>query len=307
MGYNVDFDLERDVPNLTGKVLLVTGGTKGLGAGATLLLARRSPAKIYITGRDESAANEVITRAHEAGSQTQIIFLPCDQTSLASVKQMADDFLSRESRLDVLMANAGVMAIPAGLTKDGHEIQFGINHVAHALLIRKLQPVLRETASVYGDARIILLTSLALVLAPRGGIQFDRLRTTQPIWFLGGFQRYAQSKLASVLYGRELARRSPTIETIVIHPGESNTSLVKSLSWWQKIVVFLPNIGKFLPDEQGCWNQVWAVGASKDKFVSGQMYEPVGDLTKSYTSWCLDEKLANDLWDWTEDAIKAWV
>ncbi|KAK3684170.1 oxidoreductase [Podospora appendiculata] len=308
MGYNVDFVLERDVPELTGKVVLITGGTGGLGAGAALLLAKRNPAKLYITGRNEAATQKIIKQIHDDGSSTEVTFLPCDQSSLASVKQAADTFLVRESRLDVLMANAGVMAAPPGLTEDGYEVQFGVNHVAHALLIRKLLPLLDQTAITHGDARIVMLTSLAFILAPRGhGIVFDELRTPQNYWFLGGFQRYAQSKLANLLHGRELARRYPNITTIVIHPGESNTSLVGNLSWYHKIVVFLPNIGRFLPVEQGCWNQVWAVGVPKDKVVSGEMYEPIGALTKGYTQYCLDEKLAARLWDWTDEELKAWL
>ena len=78
------------------------------------------------------------------------------------------------------MTNAGVMAQPPGLTKDGYELQFGINHFAHALWIRKLLNLLQRTAKEHGEARIISISSLALVLAPRGhGIVFDDLKSTQ--------------------------------------------------------------------------------------------------------------------------------
>jgi NAD(P)-dependent dehydrogenase (short-subunit alcohol dehydrogenase family) len=158
-------------------------GTKGLGAGATVLLAKRSPSKIYITGRDEAAAQIIIKEVQEAGSQTEIVFIKCDQTSLASVKHAADTFLNQESRLDVLMANAGVMASPPGLTEDGYEVQFGINHMAHALFVKKLTPILEKTAETYGDARIIILTSLAFVLAPRGyGIVFEEFAGLLVSW-----------------------------------------------------------------------------------------------------------------------------
>lgn len=272
-----------------------------------MLLAKRNPSKIYITGRDEAAAKIIIKEAQGAGSQTEIVFIKCDQTSLASVKHAADTFLNQESRLDVFMANAGVMASPPGLTEEGYEVQFGINHMAHALFVNKLTPILEKTAETYGDARIIMLTSIAFVLAPRGsGIVFEELKTVQDYWFLGEFQRYAQSKLANQLYGRELASRFPKITTIVIHPGESTTSLITRLSWWQKFVVYAGNIGKFLPEHQGYWNQVWAVGVPKDQVVSGELYEPVGVHTKAYTQWCLDKELASRLWNWTQKELKEW-
>ncbi|KAI0390652.1 oxidoreductase [Xylariaceae sp. FL0594] len=304
----LDFDLERDVPLLTGKVILITGGTNGLGAASAEVLARRDPAKIYITGRSESAAQRVIANVKSSGSRTEVVWLNCDHTKLATVKAAADAFLAKESRLDVLMANAGVMARPPGLTSDGYEIQFGINHVAHALWIRKLLPLLQRTAKEHGEARIIPISSLALVLAPRGhGIVFDDLKTTQDYWFLGKWQRYAQSKLANLLYGRELARRYPEITTLVADPGPSNTGLVSNLGLLDKMIVHLGNIGRFLGVDQGHLSQVWTVGVPKEKAKVGELYEPVGKPTDSYTPFCLDQKLAERLWDWTEQELRPWL
>ncbi|KAI2601921.1 NAD(P)-binding protein [Hypoxylon sp. NC1633] len=304
----LDFDLKRDVPELTGKVILITGGTNGLGAAAAKMLASRNPAKIYITGRNESAAQRVIADIKSTGTDTEVVWVRCDHANLASVKEAAEVISANETRLDVLMANAGIMALPPGLTKDGYELHFGINHVAHALLIRKLLGLLQKTAKEYGEARIIPISSLALVLAPRGhGIVFEDLKTTQAYWLLGKWQRYAQSKLANLLYGRELARRYPEILTLVADPGPSNTGLVSGLGFLDKMIVYLGNINRFLDDDQGHWNQVWAVGVPKAQAKQGEMYEPVGKLTKEYTHWCLDQKLAARLWEWTEEELKPWL
>ncbi|KAI0893378.1 NAD(P)-binding protein [Annulohypoxylon nitens] len=304
----LDFNLERDVPELTGKVILITGGTAGLGAATAAMLASRNAAKIYITGRSEASAQRLIADIKSKGSSTEIVWLRSDHTDLATVKEAADSFLAKESRLDVLMTNAGIMALPPGLTKDGYELHFGINHVAHALLIRKFLPLLQKTVKEHGEARIIPISSLALVLAPRGhGIVFNELKTTQDYWFLGRWQRYAQSKLANLLYGRELARRYPEIFTLIIDPGPSNTGLVSSLSLVDKAIVHLGNINKFLDEGQGHLNQVWAVGVSKEKAKLGEFYEPVGIQTTSYTPFCLDQKLAEKLWDWTEEQLKPWL
>ncbi|RWA06330.1 hypothetical protein EKO27_g8781 [Xylaria grammica] len=262
------------------------------------MLARRNPAKIYITGRNKSAAQRAIANIKSISTHTDAVWLRCDHANLASVKEAAEVISARESRLDVLMANAGVMAQPPGLTKDGYELQFGINHVAHALLIRKLLGLLRKTAEEHGEARIIPVSSLALVLAPPGhGIVFDDLKTTQPYWVLGKWQRYAQSKLANLIYGRELFRRYPEILTLVADPGPSNTGLVSSLGFFDKMIVYLGNINRFLGIDQGHWNQVWLVGVPKDQAKPGELYEPVGKPSQGYTHWCLDPQLAERLWE----------
>ncbi|KAI1379811.1 oxidoreductase [Hypoxylon crocopeplum] len=304
----LDFDLERDVAELTDKVLLITGGTNGLGAAAAKMFASRNPAKIYITGRNQAAAQQTVSHLKSTGTKAELEWIRCDHANLASVKEAADKILAQESRLDVLMANAGIMALPPGLTSDGYELHFGINHVAHALWIRKLLPLLQKTAKEHGEARIVPISSLALVLAPRGhGIVFDDLKTTQAYWLLGKWQRYAQSKLANLLYGRELARRYPEILTLVVDPGPSHTGLVTSLSFIDRMIVYLGNVGRFLEDDQGHLNQVWAVGVPKAKARQGELYEPVGVPTQSYTPYCLDEKLAARLWDWTEEELKPWL
>ncbi|KAI0966609.1 oxidoreductase [Xylaria arbuscula] len=242
------------------------------------------------------------------GTHTKAIYLHCDHTDLASVKEAADLIVAKESRLDVLMANAGVMALPPGLTQNGYELQFGINHLAHALWIRKLLGLLQKTAMEQGEARVIPISSLALVLAPRGhGIVFDDLKTTQAYWILGKWQRYAQSKLANLLYGQELARRYPEILTLVADPGPSNTGLVSNLGVLDKMIVYLGNIGRFLDINQGHLNQVWAVGVPAGHAKQGELYEPVGKPTQSYTHWCLDGKLAERLWDWTEGELRPWL
>ncbi|KAI1400816.1 NAD(P)-binding protein [Hypoxylon fuscum] len=283
-------------------------GTNGLGAAAVMMLASRNAAKIYITGRNESAAQRVIADMKSIGTSTEIVWLRCDHTNLASVKEAAEAISAKESRLDVLMANAGIMAFPPGLTSDGYELHFGINHVAHALLIRKLLSLLQKTAKEHGEARIIPVSSLALVLAPpKHGIVFDDLKTTQAYWILGKWQRYAQSKLANLIYGRELARRYPEILTLVADPGPSNTGLVSSLGFFDKMFVYLGNWNKFLDDDQGHWNQVWAVGVPKDQAKQGELYEPVGKPSQGYTHWCLDQQLAARLWDWTEEELKPWL
>lgn len=155
---------------------------------------------------------------------------------------------------------------------------------------------------------MVPISSLALVVAPSGhSIVFDDLRTTQDHWVLGKWQGYAQSKLANLLYGRELARRFPEVVTVVVDPGPSETGLVTGLGALDKLVVYAGNVGKFLEADQGYWSQVWAVGVDRERVRSGELYEPVGVPSASYKPFCLDEKLAARLWDWTEEELKPWL
>jgi NAD(P)-dependent dehydrogenase (short-subunit alcohol dehydrogenase family) len=108
-------------------------------------------------------------------SACEIIHLPLDLTSFSSIASAASTFLASESRLDILINNAGIMASPYSATKEGYEIQFGTNHMGHALLTKLLLPVLLDTAKQPGaDVRVVTLSSVGHALTPPGGIIFDQ-------------------------------------------------------------------------------------------------------------------------------------
>ena len=227
-----------------------------------------------------------------------------DLSSLASIDAAAAKILPNLSRLDILLCNAGVMDTPAGTSNDGYEIQFATNHLGHALLIKHLLPVLEKTARLTGDARVVSLTSQGFMLAPRGGISFDELRTTQDYWLFGGWQRYGQSKLANILYASELAKRYPALSTTAVHPGVIITDLVNELKFLSRWIVKVTTYGTDITPEQGCLNSVWACTAPRKDLQSGQWYEPVGELGK-HNKYSSDADLAARLWDWTQEQLKA--
>ena len=141
-------------------------------------LISRSRREIYFTGRNAQAAEVVI--AESKGGSDKATFIPCDLDSLSSVSQAAKSFLEKSgNELDVLICNAGVMAMPPGVSKDGYEIQFAINHLAHALFIKLCLPALQTAADKKGDARIVSLTSLGFKSAPKAGIIFKDLKSSQ--------------------------------------------------------------------------------------------------------------------------------
>jgi NAD(P)-dependent dehydrogenase (short-subunit alcohol dehydrogenase family) len=281
---------------------LRSAGSNGLGAESVLRLSKHNPAKIYLGARDESRAQRAIASIKSFVPDAKIEFLPLDLASLKSVKQAADAFTASSNRLDVLMNNAGIMACPAGLTKEGYEIQLGTNHLGHALLTKLLSPVLEKTAETQNDVRIVNLSSSAHTWAPRGGLVLKDATTDMKRY--STWSRYGQSKLANIYYTRELARRHPSIKSVAIHPGSVGTGLISGP------VASYPYVGWLLRRlhpivtvsvQEGALNQLWATASPDAR--SGHFYYPVAkDFSGS--EQVRDDAKALDLWEWTEAELK---
>ena len=267
-----------------------------------MALAKHNPEQIYFSGRNSAKAAEIIAKIKEEVPTANVTFIECDLASLASIKAGMQKFTS--SRLDILICNAGIMAVPAGLTEDGYEIQFGTNHLGHALLIKLLLPALMAVQPGT-DIRIIILTSLGFRFHPKNGIVFKELRTPQEGIF-GSWIRYGQSKLANILYAAELARRYPDILSVSIHPGVVPTGLLGNLGLANRMLVYATNIGRMLKPAEGAYNQLWAATSDRSKIVNGAFYEPVGVLSSKLDATSRSEMLAAELWDWTEQALEGY-
>lgn len=237
-------------------------------------------------------------------------FVQLDLTSLASVKEGLDKYFKHE-RLDILMNNAGIMAHPAALSKDGYEIQFATNHLGHAMLTRCLLPTLLRTAEApNSDVRIINLTSLGYAFHPSSGISFKELNSGSPMkrMLLGGWVRYGHSKLANILYAAELARRHPQITSVSVHPGVVMTDLYYHQPWYNRWFIdfgcWVQGL-KYLEPHKGSHNQTWcAAGAKKQDLANGKFYTPVGvESWNALDKTARSEKLAKELWDWTEGVL----
>lgn len=302
----------QDIPPQDGKVFLITGGTSGLGKQSILDLARAAhpPAEIWLTGRTMAKCEEAIKEIKSTAPNAIIKPLELNLSSFASIKTAAATFTAASPRLDVLMLNAGCMGTPYELTADGYESQFGANHMGHALLVKLLTPVLDKTAAITAaaaadkaaDVRVVVLSSRAVVVAPKGGIVFDSLKTPGEAIGAG---RYAQSKLANALYARLLARAHPLWTVTAIHPGVVHTNLFNAFPFANWLVGFLINMSLVVTCEVGARNQLWAATAPKKDVVSGALYYPVGDLEGgSRGPYVGDDVLAKKLWDWTEEELK---
>lgn len=253
-----------------------------------------------MSGRNTQKANLMIQDLQLLAPSVKVTFLHMDLADLDTIAVAADMFLAENKRLDILIANAGIMATGLGTSKNGFEIQFATNFLGHALLIRKLLPILLSTSAEYGDARVVSVTSTGFHVAPNDqGIVFDDLTTTQNYGFGSNWTRYGQSKLALLVYTRTLAEKYPELTTVVVHPGVIATDLVGGLGWMDRMVVYATNIGKMVSEEEGAKNGIWAATVPRSEVVSGGFYEPVGEVGK-HSRWSEDEGLAARLWEWTE-------
>ncbi|KAI8660985.1 hypothetical protein NCS57_01077500 [Fusarium keratoplasticum] len=297
---SMSFNPEKDIPSLHGKVILITGGNTGLGKQAVLEFARHKPLQIWLATRNLQKADAAVTEIKQQVPDAPIKLLELDLASFDSIHQAARAFLEQSERLDILMLNAGIMAVPSALTKDGYEIQFGTNHMGHAYLTKLLLSVLEKTsqAEIETKPRVVCLASHGHVYLRKGGFDFSSLRTTGES--TGPLQCYYQSKLANMLWVRQLAKRYPHLTVSAIDPGLVQTELaVKAtgISWILRVII---KIMLLTPVEKGVKNQLWA-SVSKD-IKSGEYYEPIGRGGLA-TDDGKDDELAEKLWTWTENEL----
>ena len=203
------------------------------------------------------------------------------------------------------------MAVPSARTPQGHEIQFGTNHVGHALLTHLLLPLLLRTAALpAADVRIVNLTSMGHRMAPGPeGIILDQERLARDY---APWPRYGQSKLANILFTQGLRRRYPQIVSVAVHPGVILTDLYQSQRQSNVFVKYgIKALGGLVMGDvkEGAKNQLWACVAPRGELMAGAAegkgvyWVPVG--SKGWGSKFVgDEALADRLWEWTQGEFK---
>lgn len=295
-----DFNPQMNIPALDGKVILVTGANSGLGKASVLEFARHKPERVWLAARSvakgEAALREIEAVVPDAARSIKVLQL--DLSSFTSIQAGADKVINESGGvLDILMLNAGIMASAERVTEEGYEVQFGTNHVGHALLTSLLLPSLGRAL----DARVVTVASAAYKDAPTPeGIRFDTLKGTAKD--ITTIERYGQSKLANILFTLELAKRYPTITAAVIDPGAVRTNLNDSMTGLtpmeRKMDAFVSRWFYKRADE-GARNQLWAATCKAGSYESGEYMEPVG-LRGKAEGKASDEELARKLWEWTK-------
>src|SRR5450755_3113924 len=224
-GYGSTAEQVTDGISLAGKTILVTGCNSGIGLESMRVLAMRG-ATVIGTGRSvekaKAACDSIVGGA---------IPLACELSDPASVRACIASIKNRKIKLDSIIANAGIMALPKLETFFGYEAQFFTNHIGHFILVTGLLGDLAE------DCRVVMVSSDAHLRAPKEGIAFDNLDGAKRYT---PFEAYGQSKIANLLFAKELARKfAGTKKTAnAIHPGVIKTNLARSMKNPLVAVVF---------------------------------------------------------------------
>lgn len=213
-----------DIPDLSGRLAIVTGATGGLGLETALVLAGKG-AEVVLAARNPAKGAEAERLIRSRHPDAAVRFELLDLASLASVRAFAERYLATGRPIDILIDNAGVMALPTRQTTvDGFEMQFGTNYLSHFALVGRLLPLLTAAHSNRGGARVIQLSSVA---HRSGHIRLDDLNYQS---HYRPWPVYQQSKLAMLMFALELQRRSDThgwgLTSVAAHPGFARTDLI---------------------------------------------------------------------------------
>lgn len=269
--------------DLAGKTFVITGANTGIGAATARELARRG-GRVVLACRSKGKTDPVLaTITRESGAEAAR-FVSLDLGDLSSVRSAARELLSTEPRIDVLLNNAGV-AGQRGFTKDGFELSFGTNHLGHYLLTRLLLERLEQSAK----SRIVNVSSKAHYRAR--GIDFAAVR--RPTKSITGLPEYAVSKLANVLFTRELARRleGKGVTTYAVHPG-----VIASDAWRRMPWPIRPAIKLAMKSvEEGAQTSIHCATSAVVAEVSGRYWDDCTERRPSRVA--RDDALARELWE----------
>ena len=277
---------------LSGKTAIVTGSNTGLGFETALDLYQKG-AKVYVACRNEEKGLEAMERMKAISDGGELVYGRLDLGSLSSVKEFAEKVIATESRLDLLVNNAGVMIPPPSKSEDGFELQFGVNFIGHFALTGHLFNLLESTTG----SRVVTLSSIA----HRGAvIDFDNFRLEKSY---NNWREYGQSKLADLIFALEFEKRlrnnGCNIMSLAAHPGFSKTDLQKymdkdmleSLELMTAKEGAQPTLAACLrPDAKG--GQYWGPDGPNEQKGKPALakIDPVAS----------DEKLNAKLWDWAK-------
>jgi NAD(P)-dependent dehydrogenase (short-subunit alcohol dehydrogenase family) len=279
--------MKANTSDMKGRTCLVTGANTGIGRVTATELARLG-AKVVLACRNEQKATPVIEDIKSETGNQAIEFLRLDLADLASVRESANEFLTRGEPLHVLVNNAG-LAGQRGLTKDGFELAFGVNHLGHFLFTNLLIDKLRESA----PARIVNVSSKSHYRAK--AIDWEAVRNKTST--VTGMAEYEVSKLANVLFTAELARRldKAQVTTYSLHPGVIASDVWRKVPWPVR-----PLMKTFMKStDEGAQTTLHCAASTDCADDTGLYYDECQIVKPSSAS--RDEDLAAELWKRSEE------
>jgi NAD(P)-dependent dehydrogenase (short-subunit alcohol dehydrogenase family) len=289
----------RNIPDLTGKVAIVTGANTGIGYVSARELARKG-AKVVVAARSEDRGKDAVKRIQQElkdvpGAANRVEFLKLDLGSFNSVRGFVWQFKKRYSSLDILLNNAGIMAVPQPeLTVDGFESQIGVNHLGHFLLTKLLLSMLKNS-----KGRVVSVSSLAHII---GDIRLESFRNVSKY---DPWAAYGQSKLANVLFCNEFTRRmeGTGVTCNSLHPGSIRTELTrhveKSMSDMAVAIGEVLTVPFLMNPDDGALTQLYVATAPELAGVSGEYFTPTAAKGRA-TARGRNATLAKLLWEESE-------
>ncbi|KAJ5768884.1 short-chain dehydrogenase [Penicillium odoratum] len=296
---------EKNVPDQSGKVFIVTGANSGVGAELAKILYGQN-ATVYIGARSKEKAMDAIEEIKTAhpDSTGRLVFLQLDLSDLTTIQRSADEFLAAESRLDVLWLNAGVMMPPQGSkTKQGYELQLGTNNLGHFLFVKYLHDILKKTALTAPKAsvRVIWVSSSAILMAPKPAIDFDNMDYHQEE---SAMKKYARSKAGNVIHCAEYAKRTAGdgVLSLCLNPGNLKSGLQRHMS---RVQGFLTNLILY-PAINGAYTELYA-GLSADitEEQNASFVAPWGRVIPIRQD-LYDPELTKKYWEWSEEQVQGY-
>lgn len=295
-GFSAKNTAEDVTEGIDGKGLtaIVTGPTSGIGLEAARVLALRG-VHVVMAARNVESATKCKENIIKGCASATIDVMQLDVSSLESVRMFANEYISKGLPLNILICNAGVMALPYGLSKDGIENQFATNYVGHFHLTNLLLDTMKSTAQKCGnEGRIVILTSKLHSMTYKEGIMFDKLNDEK---CYSSYSAYGQSKLANILHAKELARRlkeeGANVTVNAVHPGVIATNLARhstaSACFYAVFGIFQKNI------PQGASTTCYVALNPKVNGVSGEYF--AGNNVGKPSALARDPELAKKLWE----------
>lgn len=272
------------------KIIVITGANSGIGKATAIALAKQG-ATIVMACRDAERANAAIIEVLSASPNQTVEIMPLDLASIDSINAFAERFQKKYDRLDVLINNAGLVPIKKELTKDGFEMQMGVNHIGHFLLTTLLIPQLTAAK----QSRVVTVASMIHNI---GKIDFNSFYGERSYNTLVA---YGQSKLANVLFTRELARRyaSSGITAYCLHPGGVGTNIM-GRGIVPRTVYRL--IGGFMSPARGAKTSIYLASTPNIESLSGSYFNEFCKVKKG-SKLSRDYALAERLWEASEKIV----
>jgi NAD(P)-dependent dehydrogenase (short-subunit alcohol dehydrogenase family) len=274
---------------MQGKVVMVTGATSGIGQAAARELAQRG-ATLVIVGRNPEKTDNTVAEIKRQSGNDDVHGLLADLSVMDQIRSLVAEFQQKYDRLDVLINNAGVILTERQESADGYELTFATNHLNYFLLTNLLLDTIKASA----PARIINVSSGAHMGVRQ--IDWDNLDGKKS-YGMGGFQTYSLSKLANILFTRELARKldGAGVTVNAMHPGSVATGFGRNNdTWWAKIAFGLFSFVSRSP-EQGADTIVYLATAPDVEGVTGEYF--VDRKISNASAMAQDDAAARKLWD----------